>query len=429
MHEEAVTMFPMIVSGGSDMVKADVWHEIHSRFKLKESRKSIARSVGLSVQTVRRILRQREPQPYRSRPTVQTIMAPYAEYVQRRLAAVGYCAQSIFEELRGHGFTGCYETVKKYIRPFRDEAQAEATVRFETPPGKQGQVDWGQCWTILGGRRCKVHLFVMTLGYSRRMFSKVTDNEKMPAFITCHEESFDHFGGMPHELVYDNSKAVVLSRDFEGRDIRWNQTFWDFSRYYGFRPWAHRPYRPQTKGKVESGIKYVKRFLRGKSFESLDHMNERLLQWIETVADQRIHGTTHRKPIDTFAEERDLLMSHQGKPPYAVQERAVRQVAKDCMVTFQTNRYSVPFLYAGRPVEVQSIDDRVMIYHDSRLLVSHPRCDGTFQSRIVGEHYKGIDRRTVSSMTAMSSHLTTALHEVEVRDLAFYEGLLQGGAL
>lgn len=283
---------------------------------------------------------------------------------------------------------------------------------------------------MLGGHRAKVHLFVMTLGYSRRMYATATTNERLPVFLRCHEEAFEHFGGVPHEILYDNSRTVVLSRDFEGRHVQWNQTFWDFCRYYGFRPWAHRPYRAQTKGKVESGIKYVKRFLRGKSFESVGHLNTSLIHWIDTVADQRSHGTTHRRPIDMFAEERGLLLAHTGRPPYVVQERPVRQVAKDCLVTFQTNRYSVPFLYAGKEVNVQSLRDHILIYHDDALIARHRRCEGTFQSQITQEHYAGLRHRQQQCLVSvLTAQPLCPMEDVEVRDLAFYESLLQGGVL
>ncbi len=114
---------------------------------------------------------------------------------------------------------------------------------------------------------------------------------------------------------------------------------------------------------MESGINYVKRFLRGKVFESLEHLNNAPQAWISTVADQRIHGTTHRRPAELFEEERGLLMDHRQKPYYIIQERVVRQVTKDCLVTFETNRYSVPYLYAGRKVEVESELDQIRIYH------------------------------------------------------------------
>ena len=413
------------------MIKQEVWHEIHSRFRLKESKKSISRSMGLSVQTVRKILNQSTATPYTRSKSCQGVLSPYEDYIRRRVPAVGYNAQALFEELQEQGYAGSYETVKLFVRPLREKAHIQATVRFETPPGTQGQVDWGQCWTHLGTTRAKVHLFVMTLGYSRRMFSEGTWDEKLPSLLRCHEDAFDFFGGLPHELVYDNARAVVLSRDFEGRHVQWNPTFWDFATYYGFRPWAHRPYRAQSKGKVESGVKYVKRFLRGKRFASLEHLNESLLTWIVTVADQRIHGTTHRKPAEMFEKERDLLICHTGKPRYNLQQRAIRHVSRDCMVSFETNRYSVPFRFVGEKVEVQAWQDRVLIFHQGMLIVSHRRCEGKYRHQIDKEHYHGIFyREDVPSLSLLHfDHGPLITEEVQVRDLGFYEHLLEGGAL
>jgi transposase len=403
------------------MVKADLWNEIHSRFKLKEAKKSIARAVGLSVQTVRKVLRQDVPRPYTREPSAEGILVPFKEYILRRVAAVGYCAQSIFEELKVRGYRGGYDTVRRFVSPLRKEAHFEATVRFETPPGRQGQADWGQCWTTIGGKSTKVHLFVMTLGYSRRMYAVATGDEKLPAFLRCHEEAFSLLGGVPHEILYDNPKTVILARDFEGFRFEWNPVFWDFSRYYGFRPRPHRPYRPQTKGKVESGIKYVKRFLRGKSFENLEHLNACLLEWIMTVADQRVHGTTHRKPADMFLEEKGLLLSTQGRPAYVLEERAIRHVSKDCLVAFETNRYSVPFRLAGKRVEVQAEGDLIKIYHNGELVSSHARLNGSYQCSMDRSHYWGLYKLAAPSSAPPD--------DVQVRDLVVYERLLEGGAL
>ena len=138
------------------MIKQELWHEIHSRFKLKESKKSIARTTGVSVQTVRKILEQKKPKPYRRKKQKANILSAYHDYIHQRLPAVGYCAQSIYEELQQRGYNGSYDTVKIYVRPLRKEAVTKATVRFETPPGKQGQIDWGQCWTLLAGKRMKI---------------------------------------------------------------------------------------------------------------------------------------------------------------------------------------------------------------------------------------------------------------------------------
>src|SRR4030042_99221 len=310
---ETVFLLPSAGSGG-DMVKGDIWHEIHSRHKLKESKKSIARALGLDVRTARKILRQEEPRPYEREKRGSATLAPYQGFIRGRLAAVGYCRRSSYEELQGRGYEGSYDAVKAFVSPLRKEAFPEATLRLETPPGRQGQGDWGQCWTTIDGKNVKIHLFVFTLGYSRRMYATATRDEKLPAFIRCHVEAFDLFGGVPHEILYDNLKSVVLARDLDGSRIQWNAQFWDFCRYYGFRPRPHKPYWPQTKGKVESGVKYVKRFLRGKVFVSRDHLNEILAEWIANVADQRIHGTTHRKPAEMFLEEQHMLLHHHGKP-------------------------------------------------------------------------------------------------------------------
>ena len=372
------------------MVKGDLWHEIQSRRKLKESKKSIARALQLDIKTVRKILRQKQPQSYSREKQESLVLKPHKSYILKRLAAVGYCAQAIYEELRVMGYRGSYDVVKRFVSPLREEAEIEATVRFETPPGRQGQADWGQCWTIIAGKRVRVHLFVLTLGYSRRMYAVATVDEKMPAFLRSHEEAFEFLGGVPHEIVYDNLRSVVLGRDFEGSRFEWNPVFWDFSRYYGFRPAPHRPYRPQTKGKVKSGVKYVKRFLRGKEFRSLDDLNAQLLDWIINVADQRIHGTTHRRPAEMFLEEKDLLLSTKGRPAYVLEERAVRHVSKDCLVAFETNRYSVPFRLAGKRVEVLTDGEMIKIYHDSELISSHPRIEGSYQASVDKSHYWGL---------------------------------------
>ncbi len=403
------------------MVKGDLWHEIQSRWKLKESKKSIARALQLDIKTVRKILRQKQAESYSREKQESLVLKPHKSYVLKRLAAVGYCAQAIYEELRVMGYRGSYDVVKRFVSPLRQEAEIEATVRFETPPGRQGQADWGQCWTIVAGKRVKVHLFVLTLGYSRRMYAMATADEKMPAFLRSHEEAFEFLGGVPHEIVYDNLKSVVLGRDFEGSRFEWNPVFWDFSRYYGFRPAPHRPYRPQTKGKVESGVKYVKRFLRGKEFTSLDDLNARLLEWIVTVADERIHGTTHRKPADMFLEEKDLLLSVNDRRAYVLEERSLRYVPKDCLVAFQTNRYSVPCRLAGKRVEVLTDGEMIKIYHSGALVSSHPRLEGAHRSSVDRAHYVGLIKAAKPAVAP--------LDDVEVRDLAVYEQLLEGGVL
>lgn len=190
------------------------------------------------------------------------------------------------------------------MRPLRAEATLASLTqrRFETAPGQQAQVDWGQVKVSFISGPTEVHVFVMTLGYSRRAWAEGFENERMGNLLAAHEHAFEHFGGRCSELLYDRMRTVILGTT-DGRP-RWNPTFEAFARHWGFEPRVCRPYRAQTKGKVESGVKYVKRnFIPGRVFRDLDDFNEQLREWLSSIADVREHGTTHQRPIDRFAEE------------------------------------------------------------------------------------------------------------------------------
>ena len=209
----------------------------------------------------------------------------------------------------------------------------------------------------------------------------------MSTLLACHQHAFDWFGGLTEEILYDNPKTVVLKRDWDGRAIEWHPQFWDFAQYYGFTPRLCRPYRAQTKGKVESGIKYGKRsFLPGRSFPVWEALNPTVQDWVVTVADQRIRGTTFRKPAEAFSEE--CLRSHLGRPPYVVQTSVLCTVARDCLVTVETNRYSVPAAYVGQTVEVQwGADATVQIDCQGTLIATHARASGRHQLCVEPAHY------------------------------------------
>jgi transposase len=265
---------------------------------------------------VKRILTQERPTPYHRTVTRTTVVAPYLDYIQRRVTEVDYNAYRIFQELQGLGYRGGYEMVKLAVRPLRAEQDRlqEATLRFETAPGRQAQVDWGTAWAQIGEQRVRVQLFVMVLGYSRRLYVECTRDQTLASLLACHQHAFDWFGGLTEEILYDNPKTVVLKRDWEGRVIEWHPQFWDFAQYYGFTPRLCRPYRAQTKGKVESGIKYVTRsFVKGRPFPAWDALNPSAQEWLGTVADQRMHGTTFRQPAERFVQEQ--LRSHGSRPP------------------------------------------------------------------------------------------------------------------
>lgn len=406
-----------IHGGGEQLLSLDKWANIRALHGLGHSIRKIARDLDIDRNTVRKAIRASGPPQYVRISEKPTKISPYLDYIKNRAPLVGFNATRIFEEIRRMGYDGGYSSVRDTIRPLRDDHQAiiAATMRFETPPGKQAQVDWGSCLMDIEGKPKRVHIFVMVLGHSRAIYVEFTDGEKFETLISCHEKAFDWFGGLPEEILYDNPKTIVSSRDNGLPKL--NPNFEDFASYHGFLPRLCQPRRPQTKGKVESGIKYVKRsFVLGSSFPSIDAANLGVKEWIRNVADCRIHGTTHQKPEELFREEK---LNPVRRPSYILQTIALRKVPSDCLVSFNSNRYSVPWRYAGKTVDVQNgPESTVRIYHEGNLIAAHDRIEGKHQVSSDKEHYRNILTR--------KSHLPP-MHEVQIRPLDVYELIACGG--
>jgi transposase len=338
---------------------------------------------------------------------------------------VGWNGVVLHRELTALGFTGGYQQVQRFLQPRRLQRrwQEAATMRFETGPGEQAQVDYGQLQVWIGEQPETVHLFVFTLGYSRRLFTHAYRNERLATLIDGHERAFRWFGGVTLTCLYDNPRTLVLGRS--ENKVLWHPLFEDFARYYGFTPHACQPYRPRTKGKVESGVKYVKRNgLAGRRFGSWEELNSWLERWSSEVADQRIHGTTHQRPIDRFARER--LTPLGGRPPYHYERVRLRRVASDALVAVEAARYSVPVEYVGLTVSVQESAEHFEFFHQDKLVARHLKAA---RHRVVMDpaHYAGLLRvgsRVPLAAPRFDPHFAR-LGEVMVRDLALYEAVSQ----
>ena len=411
------------------MVDQERWAEIR---RLREgeqvSLSEIARRLDLDRKTVRRSLRQTVWQPYRRAVVAETMLTSHADFVRARAPQVQYSARILYQELRAsRAYTGSYETVKRFVAPLREvQLQADrALVRFETSPGQQSQIDWGQVTVAFRTGRTVVHIFVLTLGFSRRGFYYACVDERMAQFLEAHERAFAHFGGHTREHLYDRPRTVCY-RDDTGRRI-WNPTFKAFADYWGVEPRVCRPYRPQTKGKVESGVKYVKRnFLPGRTFVDLVDFQAQLDEWTATIADRRVQGTTHEVPLVRYEREREHLVPLGGQRSFQQEARVSRIVADDYLVSFETNRYSVPFRFIGQRVEVQRRGDTVHIVHRDQEIATHPVLPGQHQFRIVPEHGPGAIARLPRQRRSTVSDRPTGPHafpEVEIRDLACYEAV------
>ena len=295
---------------------------------------------------------------------------------------MGFNAAVLHRELTAQGHKGSYPSLVRYLRPWRQEHWREetSTVRFETSPGEQAQVDWGSAWVWLGEQRVRVHVFTMVLGYSRRIFARGYREEGLASLLEGHAQAFEHFGGRTQTILYDNPRTIVLSKDESSGRVEWNAKFKDRMDFYGVEIRLCRYYRAQTKGKVESGVKYVKRnALPGRRFGDLEELNAWLLEWCLAVADQRVHGTTHELPAHRFARSEAAALSAVDARPPAPQERMEsRIVPRDGLVSVEANRYPVPLSWAGHTVRVHLLAEEIVLGRDGEDLVRH--------SRLLGKH-------------------------------------------
>jgi transposase len=410
------------------MVGKDKWEEIrrlHREERLSVS--EIGRRLDLDRKTVRRWIGQETWEPYQRAARAGTLLEEHADFLRRRAPEVNYSARILHQELVQHrGYRGSYDTVKLFVRPIREvEAQADrAQTRFETAPGHQCQIDWGLARVQFGEQRVERHIFVMTLGYSRRGFYLARRDERISSFLDSHERAFEHFGGRCREHLYDRPRTVCHPAG-ENRH-RWNPTFRAFADYWGFEPRLCRPYRPQTKGKVESGVKYMRRnFLPGRCFLDDRDFDEQLVQWTETIADVRVHGTTHERPVDRFEIEARHLVPTREQPSSRLEARFPRIVADDYLVSLDTNRYSVPFGLIGQTVELHRCNGRIRVLHRDQIVADHPELQGKYRTRILPEHGPGAVARNSRQVRSTPEHSPIwrkpVSDEVEVRDLSVYE--------
>ena len=356
--------------------------------------KRIANELGCSRMTVKRYLRQGGWEPYRSRPRRGALVGLEPWLRERFLRHRGN-ADVVRQELRRElGVEVSLRTVERAVSGHRRElsALARATVRFETPPGKQLQIDFGETRVPIGDDRPKVFLFVATLGYSRRPYVAAFLHEGQVSWLAGIEGAFRHFEGVPEELLLDNPRALVSHHDARTRTVTFNPKFLAFARHWGFRPKACAPYRARTKGKDESGVGYVKHnAIAGRSFESWHSLEAHLAEWQREIADQRIHGTTGERPIDRFLrDEAAALRSINGRPSFVAVRELSRRVQSDACVEVDTNAYSVPWRLIGEAVRVEVTGDHVRVFYAANEVARHPYTLGRRQRILDRQHLAGI---------------------------------------
>lgn len=371
-------------------MNAETWAEIR-RLHLIEgiSKRKIARLMRMDKKTVRRALLMEEYKPRASSFRRPSKLDPYKKDIEEFIKRYGSVnTMRIYEEIKKQGYTGKITILRDYLSGVKN-SKYEAYIRIETLPGEQAQVDWADCGSIkIGEYTRRLSCFVMVLSYSRLMYLEFTLSQRLEDFLRCHVNAFRFFKGIPSKILYDNLKSVVLARF--GREIRFNPKFEVFRGYYLFKAMPCNPGMGNEKGRVESGIKYVKRnFLFGRIFMSFSDIKAQSIIWRDKTANVRIHGTTHKSPIDLYELEKDKLMPLPERDYDTTITIGVKST-KDCRVKFDTNTYSVPFEYASKELTLKATPDEVMIYRDVSLLAFHRRSYEKYLAIENPKHYEGL---------------------------------------
>jgi transposase len=398
--------------------------------------KRISRELGCSRNTVRSYLRRGGWQPYQSPQRPGKLTAHRDWLAERFRQHRGNCDVVRQELQREHGIAVSLRTVERAVAHLRREvlAQTAATVRFETPPGHQLQIDFGTVRVPVGDELVKVHLFVATLGYSRRTYVAMFLHERQSAWLQGLEGAFRHFDGTPREVLVDNARALVNEHDAQTREVAFNDRFHAFCRYWGVTPRACAPYRARTKGKDERGVGYVKRnAIAGHRFASLEESQAHLVRWMREVADVRVHGTTAEPPMVRFErDERGALSPLAAKAPFLQVRELSRRVHTDACIELDTNRYSVPWKLIGETVTVVVAERQVRVQYAGQEVACHAQNAGRRTSVIERSHLVGIVGAHLVGVSWMArpgvgTAPPAAAPAELLRPLAEYETALGGG--
>ncbi|MFW8601980.1 IS21 family transposase, partial [Desulfobacterota bacterium M19] len=290
-----------------------------------------------------------------------------------------YTAKQIFQRIKEElGYDGSYSTVKKYVRKVRPK-RSPAYLKLSFSPGECAQVDWGSFGSVnVGETRRRLSFFVMVLCYSRMMYVEFTVSQTMEHFLSCHQNAFHYFGCCPSRIMVDNLKSAVLRR-IVGQAPVFNPKYLDFAKHYGFKITACNVRKGNEKGRVESGVGYVKKnLLNGWEISDFKVVGPNCRQWLDSIANIRIHGETRKKPTELFIEEKPHL-----KPLpenlYDVANICQVRASSQFRVTVDTNRYSVPAEYAGSDITLKSYPDRLCMYYQKELIARHNRSYDRYQ--------------------------------------------------
>jgi transposase len=345
--------------------------EIHRLKHLGWSDRKISRQLCIDRGSVKKYVN--HPDSVQKRLNRSSKLDPYRDQIKTLLDEDPTASAPVMmQRLTKDGFDGKVTIVRDYLRQLRGKRkQRLAYTRFESAPGEQMQIDWGHFDSLTyGDTRRKLYALVVVEAFSRMMYVRYTHSQKQYALHGCLLEAFTWFGGSPKQLVVDNMATAVVER--MGSVVRFNDAFLDFLRHFAVEPIACNPGAPYEKGKVESGVKYLRRnFMPLRSFIDLDDVQRQVLTWLDTVANVRVHQTTGQRPVDRFEK-----VKLRPVPELLPETRETQSllVHKDFAIRFDGNTYTAPPWAIGKTVMVKADTAFVSLYLGDKRIAVHPRC-------------------------------------------------------
>jgi transposase len=400
-------------------------NEIVRRWRAGASMRQLARDLNLARNTIRRVLAEVTAQRaglLTSRPRRPSVLDAYDATIRELLGRYpDLTATRLLEELRQRGFPGGYTIVRERLVQLRPQDTPRPVVRFETAPGVQAQMDYAVYdldFTAEGRRR--VALFSYLLGYSRRQYLRFVEAQDFPTTLREHVRAFEHLGGVAATCLYDNQKVVVSG--YDGDVPLYNPRFLAFATHYGFRPLACKPQRPQTKGKVERPFHYVEtNLLNGRTFRTLEHLNEVTAGWLAKVADVRVHRETKQSPLALHQQEQPHLIPLPAHS-YEVAPVVYRTVNAEGFISYRQNAYSVPWRHIGQVLPVRVTETEVIIYGPHvEEIARHPLWPRT----VTGQRSLQSAHRPTEDARQRQAQLQERFAELGVTATRFLEGVLQ----
>lgn len=440
------------------MIKVDKREEV---FRLLDSGLSVpqvSKQTTVTTTTIYRWLDQDIATPLQEKAfKIPKDLVNFIDYLNSLLKkGIGSNHSKMYSELKKAGYAGSYGTLNRYLNkkfPNKNYRKSKKfyikhsktadklTIRFETKPGQQAQVDWAYFGKIeINGRIERLYCFVYLLGWSRMRYIEFTVRQNLQTLLECHIHAFEKLG-IPHEIVYDNMKAVVTKRtklSDNTENIEFNLVFAEFAKHYGFNAKPHWPYHPQSKGKVERAIKYVRdNFWPGikvdKGTESLEELNRQGELWLENEVHPKPNDTTHEKPFDRFRKEKKLLRNIADIPLYETATIQPVYSSSDGLIEYQSNSYPVPIVFARKKLYIKVFSDKgigiLEVYCESELIAKYflsyeryqwikPESAIFFKEKFKQKVSKSLYRKSIIQNSIISP-----------RPLSDYDQLIPGGKI